>query len=82
MSLNRTVLQNGCVITLDKGLGDFRRADVLIEGSKIAAVGPDLAAGDAEVRAWLKAWIPEYVPPGGVAGTPQGAEPLLALRGR
>jgi 5-methylthioadenosine/S-adenosylhomocysteine deaminase len=49
MSLNRTVLQNGCVITLDKGLGDFRRADVLIEGSKIAAVGPDLAAGDAEV---------------------------------
>ena len=37
MSLNRTVLQNGCVITLDKGLGDFRRADVLIEGSKIAA---------------------------------------------
>ena len=32
MSLNRTVLQNGCVITLDKGLGDFRRADVLSAG--------------------------------------------------
>jgi FlaA1/EpsC-like NDP-sugar epimerase len=42
----------------------------------------DRAAGDAEVRAWLKAWIPEYVPPGDVAGTPQSAEPLFALRGR
>jgi cytosine/adenosine deaminase-related metal-dependent hydrolase len=49
MSVNRTLLRNGCVITLDKALGNFRRADVLIEGSKIAAVGPDLAAGDAEV---------------------------------
>jgi len=49
MSLNRTLLQNGCVITVDKELGNFRRADVLIEGTKIAAVGPDLAASDAEV---------------------------------
>ena len=49
MSVNRTLLRNGCVITLDNTLGNFRRADVLMEGSKIAAVGPDLAAGDAEV---------------------------------
>lgn len=49
MSVNRTLLRNGCVITLDNTLGNFRRADVLIEGSKIAAIGPDLAAGDAEV---------------------------------
>jgi FlaA1/EpsC-like NDP-sugar epimerase len=48
----------------------------------IAWLERDRAAGDAEVRAWLKAWIPEYVPPGDVAGTPQGAEPLFALRGR
>lgn len=49
MSLNRTLLRNGCVITVDKELGNFRRADVLIEGTKIAAIGPDLVAGDAEV---------------------------------
>jgi 5-methylthioadenosine/S-adenosylhomocysteine deaminase len=49
MASNRTLLKNGCVITVDKQLGNFRRGDVLIEGSKIAAVGPDLAAGDAEV---------------------------------
>ena len=48
----------------------------------IAWLERDRAAGDAEVRAWLKAWIPEYVPPGDVPGTPQGAQPLFALRGR
>ena len=48
----------------------------------IAWLERDRAAGDAEVRAWLKAWIPEYLPPGDVAGTPQGAEPLFALRAR
>ncbi len=49
MSLNRTLLQNGCVITVDRERGNFRRADVLIEGTKIAAIGPDLGASDAEV---------------------------------
>jgi cytosine/adenosine deaminase-related metal-dependent hydrolase len=49
MALNRTLLQNGCVITVDEELGNFRRADVLIEGTKIAAVGPDLGVTDAEV---------------------------------
>ncbi len=46
---NRTLLQNGCVITVDKQLGNFRRGDVLIEGTKIAAVGPELGVSDAEV---------------------------------
>lgn len=49
MALNRTLLQNGCVITVDKDLGNFRRGDVLIEGTKIAAVGPNLGVSDAEV---------------------------------
>ncbi len=49
MVSNRILLQNGCVITVDKQLGNFRRADVLIEGTKIAAVGPDLGVTDAEV---------------------------------
>src|SRR5260370_29133892 len=49
MATNRILLQNGCVITVDRERGNFRRADVLIEGTKIAAIGPDLGASDAEV---------------------------------
>jgi 5-methylthioadenosine/S-adenosylhomocysteine deaminase len=44
-----TLLKNGTVITVDKELGNFMRADVLIEGSKIAAVGPNLNANGADV---------------------------------
>ncbi len=46
---SRTLLKGGTVITVDKTLGDFDQADVLIEGSRIAAVGRNLPAGDAEV---------------------------------
>ncbi len=40
----RILLQGGIVLTLDPNLRDFEKADVLIEGKKIAAVGPNLAA--------------------------------------
>ncbi|RPI96559.1 MAG: hypothetical protein EHM39_10765, partial [Chloroflexi bacterium] len=43
------LLRGGTVLTLDPALGNFRSADVLIEGTKIAAVGPNLAANGAEV---------------------------------
>ncbi|HXQ37019.1 MAG TPA: amidohydrolase family protein, partial [Anaerolineales bacterium] len=33
----------------DKSIGNFHQADVLIEGTKISAVGPNLSAADAEV---------------------------------
>ncbi len=39
----------------------------------------DRAAGEAEVRMWLKSWIPEYAPPG-EAPSPQTA--TVALLGR
>ena len=45
----RILIQNGCVITVDRQVGDFARADVLIEGGKIAAVQPGIAAADCEV---------------------------------
>ncbi len=45
----RVLIKNGCVLTLDRALGNFRQADVLIEGSRIAAVGPHLTAADAEI---------------------------------
>jgi cytosine/adenosine deaminase-related metal-dependent hydrolase len=41
-------LKDGCVLTLDPNLGNYRRADVLIDGSKIAAVGPNLNAAGAQ----------------------------------
>lgn len=48
MSAKRTLLKNGTVLTVDRQLGNFPQADVLIEGSKIAAVGPNLSTADAE----------------------------------
>lgn len=45
----RVLLKGGVVLTMDARLGDFEKADVLIEGSKIAAVGPNLQAGGATV---------------------------------
>lgn len=49
MSEERKVLKGGTVLTLDTSIGNFYEADVLIEGTKIAQVGPNLEAGDAEV---------------------------------
>lgn len=49
-SLNQTadrriVITNGCVISMDSKVGDFAKADVLIEGDTISQVGPNLRAG-------------------------------------
>jgi cytosine/adenosine deaminase-related metal-dependent hydrolase len=45
----RVLLKGGTVLTLDPALGNFKCADVLMEGTKIAAVGPNLAVDGAEV---------------------------------
>src|ERR1700733_7957405 len=45
----RTLFKGGTVLTLDASIGDFVVADVLVEGSRIAAVGPNLSAGDARI---------------------------------
>jgi 5-methylthioadenosine/S-adenosylhomocysteine deaminase len=45
----QVLLKGGTVLTMDPALGNFKNADVLIEGSKIAAVGPNLAINGAEV---------------------------------
>ncbi len=46
---DKTLLQQGCVLTLDPTIGNFRRADLLIDGTRIAAVGPNLSVADAQV---------------------------------
>jgi len=47
--MSRTLLKDGCVLSLDRKVGNFQTADVLIDGSRIIEVGPDLRARDAEV---------------------------------
>jgi len=43
------LVKGGCVLSLDPRVGDFDAADVLIDGEKIAAVGPSLSAANADV---------------------------------
>jgi len=44
----RIHIKNAAVVTMDQSLGDFERADLLIEDGKIVSVGPDLGDLDAE----------------------------------
>ena len=43
------LIKGGCVLTLDRAVGDFEQADVLIENGKISAVRPNISAPNAEV---------------------------------
>ena len=43
------LLRGAVVLSLDPKLGDFERADVLIDGKTIARIAPTISAGDAEV---------------------------------
>ena len=45
----RYVIRGGAVMSMDPSVGDFARADVLVEGKKILAVGPNLNVGGAAV---------------------------------
>jgi 5-methylthioadenosine/S-adenosylhomocysteine deaminase len=45
----RLLLRDGVVLTLDDAIGDFARADVLVERGKIAAVSAHIQAGGAQV---------------------------------
>jgi 5-methylthioadenosine/S-adenosylhomocysteine deaminase len=45
----RYVIRGGHVMSMDPAVGDFAQADVLVEGKKILAVGPNLQARGAAV---------------------------------
>src|SRR5262245_38244587 len=45
----RILLRGGVVLSLDSRVGDFEKADVLIDGKRIAEVAPMVSAGDAEI---------------------------------
>ena len=43
------LIKGGCVLSLDRAVGDFEQADVLVEGKRISAVRPNISAPNAEV---------------------------------
>src|SRR5262249_61442925 len=45
----KSLRRGGVVLPLDPRVGDFEKADVLIDGKTIAQVAPNIPAGDAEV---------------------------------
>jgi 5-methylthioadenosine/S-adenosylhomocysteine deaminase len=57
----RILLKGGCVLSLDPNVGDFETADVLIEGSKIVAVQPNLKASAAVIDASNMIVMPGFV---------------------
>jgi 5-methylthioadenosine/S-adenosylhomocysteine deaminase len=59
---DRLLIRDGHVLTLDRSLGDFERADILIEDGRISAIQPGLAAGACEVlEAAGKIVLPGFV---------------------
>ena len=58
----RYVIRGGSVMSLDPQVGDFAQADVLVEGKKIRAVGPNLQAGGAaEIDATGRIVMPGFI---------------------
>ncbi len=47
--VNRTLIRNANIISVDPSIGNIDNGDVLIEGTQIAAVGRNLPSGDAAV---------------------------------
>jgi cytosine/adenosine deaminase-related metal-dependent hydrolase len=43
------LIKGGCVLSLDRAVGDFEQDDVLVEGGKISAVRANISAPNAEV---------------------------------
>jgi 5-methylthioadenosine/S-adenosylhomocysteine deaminase len=57
----RILLRGGIVLSMDRNVGDFEKADVLIEGKKIAAVGPSLKAAAEVIDATDRIVMPGFV---------------------
>ena len=63
----RYVIRGGAVMSMDPKVGDFPQADVLVEGKKIVAVGPQPACrrrrGDRRARPHRDARLHRHAPP-------------------
>jgi 5-methylthioadenosine/S-adenosylhomocysteine deaminase len=61
LGAGRTLLKGGCVLSLDPKVGDFDVADVLIDGSKIAAVQPNITASADVIDASNMIVMPGFI---------------------
>ena len=57
----RLLLKGGVVLTFDATLGDFDKADVLIEGKKIVAVQPSINATATVIDASKTIVLPGFI---------------------
>jgi 5-methylthioadenosine/S-adenosylhomocysteine deaminase len=57
----RTLIKGGVVLSFDRDVGDFEIADVLIEGSRIAAVRPAISADAAVIDAANTIVLPGFI---------------------
>lgn len=57
----RTLLKGGAVLSFDPAVGDFDKADVLIEGRKIAAVQPNITATATVIDASHMIVLPGFI---------------------
>ncbi|HEX3637571.1 MAG TPA: hypothetical protein VHV99_19185, partial [Paraburkholderia sp.] len=46
---SRTLLKGGTIVSMDAKVGDLVKGDLLIEGTKISAIAPEINAADAQV---------------------------------
>jgi 5-methylthioadenosine/S-adenosylhomocysteine deaminase len=60
-SKDRILLKGGVVLSLDKSVGDFEKADVLIEGRKIVAIRPNISASARVVDCSGSIVIPGFI---------------------
>src|SRR5262249_23284211 len=60
-SPSRTLIKGGVVLSFDRGVGDFDKADVLIEGSRIIAVRPDISAQATVIDATDMIVLPGFI---------------------
>ncbi|MFJ2988055.1 amidohydrolase family protein [Collimonas sp. NPDC087041] len=48
-SARRLLIKGGTIVSMDAEVGNFAKGDLLIEGDKIVAIGPDISAEGAEI---------------------------------
>src|ERR1700759_805123 len=46
---SRILLKGGTIVSMDAKVGDLVKGDLLIEGTKISAIAPEIDAADAQV---------------------------------
>ena len=45
----RTLIRSATILTMDDRFGDIAAGDLLVDGDRVAAIGRDIAAADAEI---------------------------------